>query len=472
MADEPDRLLEDIEMLKGNGDPTYADNLKADLEKISGDIQSVPSMGTITSDSQLTEEDIFRMKRLGKSFGASEMQSVASVVDSASNFDEHVPDNVSMNSEEPLDITVKGDSMFDQSNEGESAVQTERDLHISICGRYGFGRRRMSLPDFPPGVVTELSFPFTPKNIPEGFPAEEYKRMFAQSKIHLVGTAHFSKSSQEDVHRVIRATQPDIVMIELCASRLSILSMDDQTLLREAKNLDRERIISLIRESGLAQGILHVLLLSTSAYITRQLGMAPGGEFRAAYEGSLKVPCCRLTLGDRPIQITFQRALGALGIFQKIRLFYHLILSNGATITPEDVERCKQKDLLEEILREMAGEFPQLSRIFVSERDEYMVHVLQTLLERTTEEKIMAARDCGAEYQPVNIVAVVGIGHAPGIAENWNRKISIAELLCIPEPSLASKMVKFTIKTALLGATAYGIYRLGAFTVGKIRTMV
>ena len=176
-------------------------------------------------------------------------------------------------------------------------------------------------------------YPFSPRVIPDGFDHEDYKRKFAQSKVYLVGTAHFSKSSQDDVLRTIRATQPDLVMVELCASRLSILSMDEQTLLKEAKSLDRERVFSLIRESGLAQGILHVLLLSTSAYITRQLGMAPGGEFRSAYEGSLKVPRCRLTLGDRPIQVTFQRALGALGIFQKIRLFYHLIISNGAKIT-------------------------------------------------------------------------------------------------------------------------------------------
>jgi len=30
-------------------------------------------------------------------------------------------------------------------------------------------------------------------------------------------------------------------------------------------------------------GIMNVLLLSMSAHITKQLGMAPGGEFRAAY---------------------------------------------------------------------------------------------------------------------------------------------------------------------------------------------
>lgn len=116
----------------------------------------------------------------------------------------------------------------------------------------------------------------------------------------------------------------------------------------------------------------------------------------------------------------------------------------------------------------MAGEFPQLSEIFVNERDRYMVNVLQQILERTTEEKIIAARDCGAEYQPLNIVAVVGIGHVPGITGNWDRKINVSELLSIPQPSFASKVIKFTIKTAIIGATAYGIYRVGAFTYGKI----
>jgi pheromone shutdown protein TraB len=61
------------------------------------------------------------------------------------------------------------------------------------------------------------------------------------------------------------------------------------------------------------------------------------------------------------------------------------------------VERCKNKDLLEELLKEMAGEFPQLSRIFVEERDQYMTHVLHTLLKKTTEDKIKAARKIGSK---------------------------------------------------------------------------
>ncbi len=36
-------------------------------------------------------------------------------------------------------------------------------------------------------------------------------------------------------------------------------------------------------QSGFLQGVMHLLLLSMSAHITKQLGMAPGGEFRAAF---------------------------------------------------------------------------------------------------------------------------------------------------------------------------------------------
>ena len=47
-----------------------------------------------------------------------------------------------------------------------------------------------------------------------------------------------------------------------------------------------------------------------------------------------------------------------------------------AVHSKEDVERCKQRDLLEEMLREMTGEFPALSKVFVTERDQYLAHSL------------------------------------------------------------------------------------------------
>lgn len=49
----------------------------------------------------------------------------------------------------------------------------------------------------------------------------------------------------------------------------------------------------------------------------------------------------------------------------------------GLIYSAEDIEKCKDKDVLEQLLTEMAGEFPSLSRVFVEERDVYLCHSLK-----------------------------------------------------------------------------------------------
>lgn len=84
--------------------------------------------------------------------------------------------------------------------------------------------------------------------------------------------------------QVIQAVVPNVVVLELCSSRTNILSLDEKTVLEEAKNIDMQKIILNIRTSGLYNGLMYVLLLNMSAHITKELGMAPGGEFRVAYQ--------------------------------------------------------------------------------------------------------------------------------------------------------------------------------------------
>ena len=63
------------------------------------------------------------------------------------------------------------------------------------------------------------------------------------AKVFLVGTAHFSKESQTDVSQVMRAVQPDIVVLELCKSRTNILYMDEETILSESQNLTTQKAV-------------------------------------------------------------------------------------------------------------------------------------------------------------------------------------------------------------------------------------
>ena len=77
-------------------------------------------------------------------------------------------------------------------------------------------------------------------------------------------------------------------------------------------------------------------------------------ENRRAFNEANEIPGCVVHLGDRPIQITLKRALATLTTWQKIKLAVN-VLTSSDKITPEEVEKMKQKDLLESLLEEMAG---------------------------------------------------------------------------------------------------------------------
>ncbi|XP_077540807.1 traB domain-containing protein [Haemaphysalis longicornis] len=274
------------------------------------------------------------------------------------------------------------------------------------------------------------------------------------SVVYLVGTAHFSLESQEDVAKTIQETQPDVVLIELCKSRLNILSFDEEVILKESQSMNMEKMMTTIKQNGLVQGIMYILLLSMSAHLTRQLGMAPGGEFRRAVQEAEKVKGCLIHLGDRPLQITLQRALAALSVWQKLRLAWHMITSKDP-ISKEEVERCKKQDLLEEMLAEMTGEFPALSKVFVKERDIFLAYSLRLAASPVP----CMHSPCGE--QPTVVVGVVGIGHVPGIVENWD-KVSDADIppiMRIPEPSLPSKVLKLSIRASLISLVAWGCWK-------------
>ncbi|XP_039625759.1 traB domain-containing protein [Polypterus senegalus] len=274
------------------------------------------------------------------------------------------------------------------------------------------------------------------------------------SLVYLVGTAHFSESSKQDVVKTIQAVQPDVVLVELCQYRVSMLKMDERTLLKEAKEINMEKVQQAIKQNGVMSGLMQILLLKVSAHITEQLGMAPGGEFREAFREAGRVPFCKFHLGDRPIPVTFKRAIAALSLWQKMKLAWGLCFLSDP-ISKEDVEKCKQKDLLEQTMSEMIGEFPDLHRTIVAERDIYLAYMLQQAAKRV---EVLPL----AEKMPAVVVGVVGMGHVPGIESNWNKPLNIQEIMSVAPPSLSGTLLKTAVKGALIGMMGYLCYRAGS----------
>lgn len=119
-------------------------------------------------------------------------------------------------------------------------------------------------------------------------------------------------------------------------------------------------------------------------------------------------------MGDRPVRITLTRAISSLYVWQKIRLACS-ILFNNETITKEDVEKYKQVSLVDNLIADITQNFPQLSKVFISERDTYLTYSLQLASAPIPDLK------CPNYYTPATVVGVVGIGHISGIVKNWGK---------------------------------------------------
>lgn len=117
-------------------------------------------MNPLTTDptTELTEEDIFQMKRLVGTPSEAADQSAVSIADSTSNFaggeDEMGEEDGAMNG---------------MSKEVEASLSDEgfpASHNCIICGDYVFGRNRPKNSQLNKETVTELTFPFEPLIIP------------------------------------------------------------------------------------------------------------------------------------------------------------------------------------------------------------------------------------------------------------------------------------------------------------------
>ncbi|CAH2107192.1 unnamed protein product [Euphydryas editha] len=260
-----------------------------------------------------------------------------------------------------------------------------------------------------------------------------------KAKVVLLGTVHFSKQSVEDVSKIVKVLNPNAILIELCRQRVSLLELDDKKFLEDAKNLDAKKIKQAVKGQGLVSGMLHAMLLKTYADIAKELGVAPGGEFRRAYQEMKKIPGCKLFLGDRPIQITIARAFQSLSVLEVGQVIYHLTTANPKPLNKAQLEKYKDKDYVQEQFQEIIRDVPAFKKIFhvfVDERDKCLAFSLQ---------------ECVRTVQSPRVLAVVGMGHVDGISKYYGKmkQEDIVPLLLLPPRSfysvLLSKGIKFTL---------------------------
>ncbi|WOL06059.1 traB domain-containing protein [Canna indica] len=259
--------------------------------------------------------------------------------------------------------------------------------------------------------------------------------------VHLVGTAHVSQESCREVQAIINCLKPQVVFLELCSSRISILTPQNLQVPTMTEMMDMWK-----KKKMNAFGILYSWFL---AKVAQKLEVLPGAEFRVAYEEAMGYGG-KVILGDRPVHITLKRTWGKMTLWHKTKFLYYILFQTIFLPSPEDLNKMLKDmdnvDMLTLVIQEMSKAFPTLMDTLLHERDMYMSSTL-----------LRVAREHSS------VVAVVGKGHLSGIQKNWKQPIQMKNLLEIPPRSggLSRTKVIASIGAAFTGvAAATGIYLL------------
>ncbi len=267
--------------------------------------------------------------------------------------------------------------------------------------------------------------------------------------ITLVGTAHVSPKSVEEVRDAIEEVQPAAVCVELDETRL--------TALRDPNAWAELPVLDLIKAGKGPQLLAQVLLSSYQRRIGEETGVRPGQELLTAVEEAEAIDA-EVVLSDRAVGITLRRAFQAMPLREKGRVVWEMF---KATFTPdeeaefdaEQIDELLEEDALTQAMEEMAELAPSASHVLIDERDAYM------------STRILEASD----RIDGPILAVVGAGHLAGVqaALEADRRVDTEELEDTdPTRFPWGKAFAWTLSALVLGLFAFLAYE--AFQTGEL----
>ncbi len=210
--------------------------------------------------------------------------------------------------------------------------------------------------------------------------------------LKIIGTAHVSEKSVEEVKNAILEDKPEVVAVELDAGRY-------QRLIQEKLGVEEKTDISIsdiIKGDNIGLFLVSGLLTYMQKKIGNDLGVKPGSEMLVAVEAAEEVGA-RIALIDRDINLTLKRAMNAMSFMEKSKFVFGVLASLlGKDEELEDVESLKEGDTLQEVMGYFKEMSPAAYKVLVDERDAFMVHRIQDIEED-------------------HVIAVVGAGHQTGM---------------------------------------------------------
>ncbi|MHB9292261.1 hypothetical protein Holit_01357 [Hollandina sp. SP2] len=276
---------------------------------------------------------------------------------------------------------------------------------------------------------------------------------FQDRVIILIGTAHVSRDSIEEVRQIIQEVGPDMVCVELDAGRYQSIT--------EKETWEQLDVVKVFKESKGFLLIANLVLSSFQRRMGAELGVKPGEEMKTAVETAiaLGIP---YALCDREVQLTLRRAWARCGLWNKCKLLASLLSSAFSTeqLSEAEIENLKNRSELDDMMSALSDYLPPVKETLIDERDRYLAARIWT-----------SGRGEGAGKQ----VAVVGAGHMQGIKAHLEKIAAggagedVSDLEAIPRQKVFSKIAGWIIPALIVALIVLGFLRAG---VGVSLTML
>lgn len=144
-----------------------------------------------------------------------------------------------------------------------------------------------------------------------------------EGSVRLVGTAHVSADSVEEVREVVDAERPDVVAVELDEGRYRQM---------QGEVADDLEPADLLEGNTVFQFLAYWMLSYVQARMGERFDIEPGADMQAAIEAAEGVGS-EVALVDRDIQTTIQRFWARMSFVEKLRMVGSLALGVTDPIT-------------------------------------------------------------------------------------------------------------------------------------------
>jgi pheromone shutdown-related protein TraB len=257
--------------------------------------------------------------------------------------------------------------------------------------------------------------------------------------ILLIGTAHISKESVNEVRRVIEEEKPSLVCVEIDALRYNSMTQNE--------NWEKLDIIKVIKQGNGFLLLGNLVLAGFQRRLGGELGVKPGDEMTeavaAAKELGVEAAFC-----DREVQITLRRAWGNCGFISKCKLLAALFSSafSSEKLDEAQIENLKKNTELDGMMNELSDYLPEVKKTLIDERDIYLASKIWT-----------------AGNNKKTTVAIIGAGHLNGVKRHIEefsksgKEADVSELETLPKKSFFSKISGWIIPAAIVLFVVLGL---------------